>query len=174
MGHRDSPAQLGRHREVSGAGGGVALAAAQNRTTPGPIAPVKSSGPIVSSVKSPGAIVSPVKSPGAWLLLLLVRFYMILLSPFFGGTCKFHPSCSNYAYEAIALHGARRGLVLALKRLLRCRPFTKGGFDPVPEVVSILPEGAGSPIQMSTGGSPSEACISARTLLPHRKSEPAQ
>jgi uncharacterized protein len=67
------------------------------------------------------------------MLLLLVRFYIAFLSPFFGGACKFHPSCSNYAYEAIQLHGAKRGLVLAGKRLLRCRPFTKGGFDPVPE-----------------------------------------
>jgi uncharacterized protein len=70
---------------------------------------------------------------------------MILLSPFFGGACKFHPSCSNYAYEAIARHGARRGVVLAVKRLLRCRPFTMGGFDPVPEPdqhASDLIEGA--------------------------------
>jgi uncharacterized protein len=69
-----------------------------------------------------------------WALLLLIRFYIVFLSPFFGGACKFHPSCSNYAREAIARHGTRRGLVLAAKRLLRCRPFTKGGFDPVPEV----------------------------------------
>jgi len=47
--------------------------------------------------------------------------------------CKFHPSCSRYAYQAIALHGARRGAWLALKRLLRCRPFSPGGYDPVPE-----------------------------------------
>jgi uncharacterized protein len=66
-------------------------------------------------------------------LLALVRVYMILLAPFFGGACKFYPSCSNYAYEAIAQHGARRGLLLAMKRLGRCRPFTKGGFDPVPD-----------------------------------------
>jgi len=64
---------------------------------------------------------------------------MVLLSPFFGGACKFHPSCSNYAYEAIARHGVRRGVALALKRLLRCRPFTKGGFDPVPE--DLPPQG---------------------------------
>lgn len=73
------------------------------------------------------------KSAAAWMLLLLVRFYIAFLSPFLGGACKFHPSCSNYAYEAIRLHGAKRGLALAGKRLLRCRPFTKGGFDPVPE-----------------------------------------
>jgi len=118
-----------------------------------------------------------VKSSGAWLLLLLVRLYMVLLSPFFGGACKFYPSCSNYAYEAIARHGARRGVVLALKRLLRCRPFTKGGFDPVPDDVASVPEGAGSPVQrteLSAEGSPSEACITARTLLPHRTTERAQ
>jgi len=66
-------------------------------------------------------------------LLALVRTYQILLSPFFGGACKFYPSCSNYALEAIQRHGAARGFVLAMKRLGRCRPFTKGGYDPVPE-----------------------------------------
>ncbi|MGA8145717.1 MAG: membrane protein insertion efficiency factor YidD [Candidatus Acidiferrales bacterium] len=69
----------------------------------------------------------------SWLLLLLVRIYQVFLSPFFGGACKFYPSCSKYGYEAIARHGAWRGSVLAIKRLLRCRPFTKGGFDPVPD-----------------------------------------
>jgi putative membrane protein insertion efficiency factor len=77
---------------------------------------------------------SRAKSVASWTLLLLVRFYIAFMSPFFGGACKFHPSCSNYAHEAIARHGARRGLSLAAKRLLRCRPFTKGGFDPVPDV----------------------------------------
>jgi uncharacterized protein len=66
-------------------------------------------------------------------LLFLLRCYMIFFSPLFGGACKFQPSCSNYAHEAILRHGARRGTVLAMKRLLRCRPFTLGGFDPVPE-----------------------------------------
>ena len=74
------------------------------------------------------------RSAGKWTLLLFVRFYQVFLSPFFGGACKFYPSCSRYGYEAIARHGAWRGSVLAVKRLLRCRPFTKGGFDPVPEV----------------------------------------
>jgi putative membrane protein insertion efficiency factor len=134
---------------------------------------VKLPGAIVPSVESSRAIVSP----GAWLLLLFVRLYMVLLSPFFGGACKFYPSCSNYAFEAIARHGARRGVALALKRLLRCRPFTKGGFDPVPDHLSSLPEIAASPVhsaEFSAVGQPSEACISARTLLPHRKTEPAQ
>ncbi|MFZ0522175.1 MAG: membrane protein insertion efficiency factor YidD [Candidatus Acidiferrales bacterium] len=75
-------------------------------------------------------------SAAKWLLLLCVRFYQIFFSPFLGGACKFCPSCSRYAQEAIEMHGARRGAWLAVKRLGRCRPFTKGGFDPVPEIVS--------------------------------------
>jgi len=74
-------------------------------------------------------------SIGAWVLLLFVRLYVLFLSPILGGACKFYPSCSNYAYEAVARHGASKGAWLAAKRLLRCRPFTQGGFDPVPEVL---------------------------------------
>ena len=73
------------------------------------------------------------RSVGAWILLALIQLYKIFLSPFFGGACKYYPSCSNYAQEAVQKHGARRGAWLALKRLGRCRPFVKGGFDPVPE-----------------------------------------
>jgi hypothetical protein len=81
---------------------------------------------------APGAE-APGKSAAAWTLLLLVRIYITFLSPFFGGACRFHPSCSNYAVEAIQRHGARRGLGLAVWRLLRCNPFNKPGFDPVPD-----------------------------------------
>ena len=112
MGHCDSSAQLGRHGEIFRGDGRSAEAA-----------PARES----------GGIIAPAKTRAAWWLLLFVRFYKIFLSPFFGGACKFYPSCSNYAYEAIARHGARRGMVLALKRLGRCRPFTEGGFDPVPD-----------------------------------------
>jgi putative membrane protein insertion efficiency factor len=73
------------------------------------------------------------KSAGIWFLLGFLRCYQIFLGPFLGGACKFYPSCSNYAYQAIQQHGARRGTLLAMKRLGRCRPFTKGGYDPVPE-----------------------------------------
>jgi hypothetical protein len=66
------------------------------------------------------------------LLRLLVRAYQVTLGPFLGGACKFYPSCSNYALQAIEIHGARRGAWLALQRLGRCRPFTRGGCDPVP------------------------------------------
>jgi putative membrane protein insertion efficiency factor len=83
---------------------------------------------------SPAASSAARKSWQAWVLLAFVGFYRIFLAPFFGGACKFYPSCSKYAQEAIARLGARRGIVLALKRLGRCRPFTKGGFDPVPDV----------------------------------------
>jgi putative membrane protein insertion efficiency factor len=62
-----------------------------------------------------------------------VGLYRTFLSPFFGGACKFYPSCSVYAQKAIARHGARRGIWLAMKRLLRCRPLTPGGYDPVPD-----------------------------------------
>ncbi len=67
----------------------------------------------------------------SWLLITLVRAYQSFLSPFFGGACRFHPSCSEYAVDAIRLHGPRRGAWLAVRRLLRCRPFSAGGYDPV-------------------------------------------
>ena len=79
---------------------------------------------------------------GQWLLLALVQLYRIFLSPFLGGACKFYPSCSQYAQEAIALHGAGHGSWLALKRLGRCRPFTRGGFDPVPDSQLGYPNGS--------------------------------
>jgi len=62
----------------------------------------------------------------------MIRLYQVVLSPFFRGVCRHHPSCSEYAIEAIERHGARRGGWLAAKRLLRCRPFGTHGFDPVP------------------------------------------
>lgn len=70
------------------------------------------------------------------LLLLLLRGYRLLLSPWLGSRCRFHPSCSCYAMEAISGHGAARGTLLALKRLLRCHPFHPGGYDPVPDRTS--------------------------------------
>jgi putative membrane protein insertion efficiency factor len=64
--------------------------------------------------------------------MALVRAYQLLLSPFAGGACRFEPSCSNYAMEAIATHGLGRGLWLALRRVARCHPFARPGIDPVP------------------------------------------
>jgi putative membrane protein insertion efficiency factor len=68
----------------------------------------------------------------AKLLQLLIRAYQLLLSPFLGNHCRFTPSCSQYAAEAISRHGALRGGWLALKRIARCQPFCDGGHDPVP------------------------------------------
>ena len=73
------------------------------------------------------------RSLSRWLALASVRIYQIFLGPFLGGGCRFQPSCSAYAYEAIEKFGARRGAWLAAKRLIRCRPFSKAGLDPVPE-----------------------------------------
>jgi putative membrane protein insertion efficiency factor len=68
----------------------------------------------------------------ARLLVLLVRAYQVVLSPFVGGACRFMPSCSNYAIEALRTHGAARGTWLALRRIARCHPFGGHGHDPVP------------------------------------------
>ena len=66
-----------------------------------------------------------------WLALQLIRFYQRFLSPVLPPTCRFYPSCSQYAYEAIAKYGIIKGTRLAAWRLLRCNPFGRGGYDPV-------------------------------------------
>jgi len=66
------------------------------------------------------------------LLILGVRGYQVVLSPIFGGACRYYPSCSVYAIEALERHGAIRGGWMALRRIGRCHPFRPGGFDPVP------------------------------------------
>jgi putative membrane protein insertion efficiency factor len=65
--------------------------------------------------------------------VLAVRAYQLLLAPLSGGACRFQPSCSAYAIEAIERHGAARGLLLAIRRVARCHPFAKPGLDPVPD-----------------------------------------
>jgi putative membrane protein insertion efficiency factor len=66
------------------------------------------------------------------LFLLLIRGYRLLLSPWFGSQCRFYPSCSAYAEEAVHTHGAWKGLTLTLARLGKCHPWHPGGHDPVP------------------------------------------
>ena len=67
------------------------------------------------------------------IFLLLIRFYRQAISPWFPARCRFRPTCSAYAYEAVSKYGAVKGGYLALRRLLRCHPFYKGNyFDPVP------------------------------------------
>lgn len=65
-------------------------------------------------------------------VLLGLRFYQLALSPLIGGSCRFTPSCSQYATEAVARHGVVRGGWLAVRRLARCHPFGSFGIDPVP------------------------------------------
>jgi putative membrane protein insertion efficiency factor len=69
----------------------------------------------------------------ARLMLGMMGAYRYCISPLLGSHCRFHPSCSAYATEAIAAYGALRGLKLTVRRLLRCQPFHPGGVDPVPE-----------------------------------------
>lgn len=65
-------------------------------------------------------------------LIALIRVYQWVISPLLGPRCRYYPSCSQYAIEALQLHGVLRGSWLALKRLLRCHPWHPGGYDPVP------------------------------------------
>jgi putative membrane protein insertion efficiency factor len=64
--------------------------------------------------------------------LLIIRAYQVLISPLFPSSCRFAPTCSQYAAEALSRHGVWRGLGLTLRRLARCHPFHPGGWDPVP------------------------------------------
>lgn len=64
--------------------------------------------------------------------LAMIRFYQRWVSPLFPNTCRYHPSCSQYTYEAIAKYGLLKGTLLGMWRILRCNPYSKGGFDYVP------------------------------------------
>jgi len=72
------------------------------------------------------------RSAGAWLLMALINFYRRFISPLTGPHCRFYPSCSAYALEAVRTHGALRGSWLAVRRIGRCHPFHPGGVDHVP------------------------------------------
>ncbi|MFK7829838.1 MAG: membrane protein insertion efficiency factor YidD [Congregibacter sp.] len=67
-----------------------------------------------------------------WLVTFLIQSYQLLLSPWLGHHCRYYPSCSQYAIEAVAEHGAIKGCIYAVRRLLRCHPWHEGGADPVP------------------------------------------
>ena len=67
-----------------------------------------------------------------WILERCIRIYQLTLACLVQGSCRFEPSCSNYGREAIKIHGATSGVILTLKRLMRCQPFCEGGYDPVP------------------------------------------
>tara|TARA_B100000780_G_C21018223_1_gene407980 strand:- start:58 stop:336 length:279 start_codon:yes stop_codon:yes gene_type:complete len=69
---------------------------------------------------------------GSKLLIFLVKGYQYLLSPLLGNNCRYSPSCSSFTIEAIKLHGAGNGCAMGAWRILRCNPFSKGGYEPVP------------------------------------------
>jgi putative membrane protein insertion efficiency factor len=89
-------------------------------------------------------------SPAARALLFAVRVYQSFFSALMPSACKFYPSCSHYAAEAVQIHGARRGSWLALRRVSRCHPFTRGGVDLVPDA-SDFPRGANTDAGFSPG-----------------------
>lgn len=79
-------------------------------------------------------------TPAAWLLALPVRGYRLVFSPWVGHNCRYLPSCSAYALEALETHGALRGGALAAGRVCRCHPFGGSGLDPVPPAGRAVPE----------------------------------
>ena len=79
-----------------------------------------------------GRALSGINDAAVWALVALIRLYKRFVSPLLGSPCRFYPSCSSYAVEALRTHGAVRGLALTAWRLLRCGPWSEGGFDPVP------------------------------------------
>ena len=89
--------------------------------------------------------VTPGPSAGVRAALFALRFYKAYLSILFAGSCRFEPTCSGYAYEAIERFGVARGIWLGLKRLLRCHPLSrKFGYDPVPEKWEEMPSNSTS------------------------------
>ena len=79
-----------------------------------------------------GVIVRALAATPRTALILVVRGYQVALSPLLPASCRYYPSCSTYAIEALQRHGALRGGWLTLRRLARCNPFRPGGYDPVP------------------------------------------
>lgn len=78
------------------------------------------------------ALLRATGAPMRWVLLGLIRVYRITLSGWLGGQCRFYPTCSHYAEEAVRVHGAFKGSAMATWRITRCGPFTDGGVDHVP------------------------------------------
>ena len=124
---RSGPAGLAPEpRPLEGWGKGAEVCLPESRSDRGP-----GSASLNASHKLP--LGGRLSRATVWVLLGCLRFYQAVFSSLMPVGCKFYPSCSHYAHEAIARHGALRGLRLATGRLLRCSPFTRGGYDPVPE-----------------------------------------
>lgn len=89
---------------------------------------------------------SLLRDPLRVVLIGVLRVYRLVISPLYGQVCRYHPSCSAYALEAVTEHGSARGTWLAMRRVARCHPWAAGGYDPVPAPrrTHTIPE-AGSP-----------------------------
>ena len=86
-----------------------------------------------------------------YLLIGLLKAYRFAISPLYGQVCRYHPSCSAYALEAVTVHGSIKGSWLAVRRLGRCHPWARGGYDPVPPATPTSSSSAGQePDPMST------------------------
>ena len=99
----------------------------------------------------------PRRSLAARILLRAVGFYSRAISPAFPPRCRFHPTCSAYATEAVAVHGALRGSWLSLVRLLKCAPWHPGGVDPVPGTTGTSEAAHASGIAVPAPGAPESA-----------------
>lgn len=89
-----------------------------------------------------------------YVLIGLLKVYRLVISPLYGNVCRYYPSCSAYALRAVEVHGAVKGSYLAGRRLLRCHPWTAGGYDPVPGTPEFAEEAR---LQAATGG-PVDRC----------------
>jgi len=139
MGHRHTPEEHSRESEVRCADSGLAEAAEKHVARPGEA----SLAPTDSSVRI-----------GVRVALFALRFYKSYLSILFAGSCRFEPTCSRYAYEAIERFGVARGVWLGMKRLLRCHPLSrKFGYDPVPEKYAETANGERSSAAAKDAGS---------------------
>lgn len=85
-----------------------------------------------------------------YLLIGLLKAYRFAISPLYGQVCRYHPSCSAYALEAVTVHGSFKGSWLAVRRLARCHPWARGGYDPVPPPHSTAESTRQQPGQMNT------------------------
>lgn len=122
LGRGAEPASAGGHDSFRDAGAGSATPLSERATTP------HTGGAFFAASGRVSGISSTMRS----ILLGLIRFYQACLSPAIPSSCRFYPSCSAYAYEAVEKWGLRRGVKLAAQRLVRCRPFGGRGYDPVP------------------------------------------
>ena len=144
MGHRHSPEEL-CSADVVGCVDAGPSAAAEGSVKVLPISSESAPEPQAQSPASEGGRYSvgaqPKYSSGVRAALFALNCYKSCVSPWFAGSCRFEPTCSRYAYEAIARFGVARGMWLGTRRLLRCHPLSrKFGHDPVPEKWEEMPE----------------------------------